>query len=346
MTTQRHASGSVPPLLLRALAGEPVERPPVWFMRQAGRYLPEYRAIRARASLLELCRTPELAAELTLQPLRRFPLDAVIVFSDILLPLQAMGAELIFSADEGPVLPHPVRDRAGIEALRPFDPPRDLPAPLDTLRLVAREASVPVLGFAGAPFTLACYLVEGRGSTLWRHTKALMWSDPEAFGTLLARLADAVGDHLQAQVEAGAAAVLLFDTWAGTLSAWAFRRWALPAARRALSRVKGAPRLYFTRDSGPFLPWLAESGADAIALDWRVDIGRARAVLGELPVQGNLDPMALFAPPARIREEVHAIIRAAGPRGHVFNLGHGIHQQTPIDGVAAAVEAVHAWSWS
>ncbi len=333
------------PLLLRALAGEPVPRPPVWFMRQAGRYLPEYQAVRAEHDFLEMCHDPTLATEVTLQPLRRFPLDAAIVFSDILLPLQSMGADLAYVKGTGPVIRNPVRSGAEVDALKAFVPDRDLPATMETMRRCVATADVPVLGFAGAPFTMACYLVEGAGSKMWTQTKKLMFSDPDAFQRLLDRLADAVGDHLQAQVNAGAAAVQLFDTWAGALSAEDFQRWALPAARRALARVSGAPRLYFTRDSGPFLPWLAASGADCIALDWRVDIGRARVVLGDMPVQGNLDPSAVHAPAEEIHRRVHAIIQAAGPRGHVFNLGHGLAPDTPIEGVAAAVDAVRDWSW-
>lgn len=333
------------PLIMRALRGEPVERPPVWMMRQAGRYLPEYRAIRKHTSFLELCHDPELSAEVTLQPLRRFPFDAGIVFSDILLPLESMGAELSFGKDMGPQIANPVRSAADVARLKRFDPVRDLPEPMETLRILKREAPVPVLGFAGSPFTMACYLVQGGSSKNWEAVKRLMWQQPAVFSDLLERLAEAVGDHLQAQVDAGACAVQLFDTWAGILSPEDYRRFALPAARSALERVSGAPRLYFTKDSAPFLPWLAESGADGIALDWRVELDAARAVLGELPVQGNLDPIALFAPPEEIRRRVHDIIRRAGPRGHVFNLGHGLIPSSPIDGVHAMVDAVREWSW-
>ena len=333
------------PLILRALASQPVPRPPVWFMRQAGRYLPEYRKLRAEHSFLQMCHDPALATEVTLQPLRRFPVDAAIVFSDILLPLESMGADLDYVKGTGPVIHNPIRSAEDVAALTEFVPERDLPAPMETIRRCVAEAGVPVLGFAGAPFTMACYMIEGSGSKMWTETKKLMFQDPVTFQALLDRLADAVGDHLQAQINAGAAAVQLFDTWAGALSAEDFQRWALPAARRALARVSGAPRLYFTRDSGPFLPWLAESGADGIALDWRVDIAQARSVLGALPVQGNLDPSAVHAPAEEIRRRVHRIIQAAGPLGHVFNLGHGLAPDTPIAGVAAAVDAVRDWSW-
>lgn len=332
-------------LLLRALRGEQTPRPPVWFMRQAGRYLPEYREVRSRMSFLELCHNPEMACEVTLQPLRRFDFDAGIIFSDILLPLESMGAQLTFRPGEGPRIHNPVRTMADINALKPFDPPRDLPSPLEALRLTNAAADVPILGFAGAPFTLACYLIEGSGSRNWESVKTMMFSNPSAFHELLNRLADAVGAHLQAQLDAGAAAVQLFDTWAGVLSPEDYRRFALPAAQRALSMVDGLT-LYFTRDSAPFLPWLPDVGATAIGLDWRVDMAQARQQLGDdVVVQGNLDPLALHAPPQEITRRVKRIINAAGPRGHIFNLGHGCIPSTPITGVQAAVDTVRQWSW-
>ena len=334
------------PLILRAFDGEAVERPPVWFMRQAGRYLPEYRAVRGDHTFLTMCHNPELATEVTLQPLRRYPLDAGIVFSDILLPLESMGSQLEYVPGTGPVIRNPVRTAADVAALKDFDPVRDLPATMETIRMCIEQADVPILGFAGAPFTMACYLIEGQGSRNWPQVKRLMMSEPELFGALLDRLADAVGDHLQAQVDAGAAAVQLFDTWAGALTPDDFRRWALPASRRALARVSGAPRLFFTKDSACFLPWLREIEADAYAIDWRLDIDRARAVLGDVPVQGNLDPQALHAPHEEIRRRVHRVIEKAGPRGHIFNLGHGLTPDIPPEGVGVAIDAVRSWSWS
>jgi uroporphyrinogen decarboxylase len=329
----------------RALRGEQVDRPPIWFMRQAGRYLPEYRAVRERTSFLGLCRDPELAVEVTLQPVKRFGLDAAIIFSDILLPLDAMGRELRFLAGEGPSFPDPVRTPDDVRSLKSLDPQRDLKEPLEAIRLAVARSPVPVLGFAGAPFTLACYLVEGGGSQDWIATKRFMTAEPVAFRDLLDRLADAVGSYLQAQIEAGAVAVQLFDTWAGTLSFDDYRMFALPAARRALAHVRGAPRIYFTKDASPFLRVLPETGADVIGLDWRTDMAHAREVLGDVPVQGNLDPIALFAPPDEVRRRVQAIIRAAGPRGHVMNLGHGIVPETPIEGVEAMVDAVKSFAW-
>lgn len=324
-----------------ALSGKPVDRTPVWFMRQAGRYLPEYMEVRSRVSFLELCADADLACEVTVQPITRFDCDAAIVFSDILTVLEAVGREVVFEKGHGPKLPEPVRSRADAESLHPAELEGTLQVAADTIARFRRVLpDTPILGFAGAPFTLLCYLVEGGGSKSWVHTKRLLLSDPQTAQHLLDLLADAVGAHLQNQIDAGAMAVQLFDTWAGALSPEDYRRWALPAATRALSAVKGAPRLYFTRDSACFLPWLRDTGADAFGLDWRVEIDRARAVLGDVPVQGNLDPVALYGPPDEIRRKVHGILDAAGPLGHVFNLGHGVLPDTPIPGVHAMIDAV------
>lgn len=324
-----------------ALEGRPVDRAPVWFMRQAGRYLPEYRAVRAKVSFLDLCRDPDLACEVTLQPVRRFGLDAAIVFSDILTIPEAMGCPVEFEAGGGPVVPHPIRSADDLRALRQPDVAEALPVLPETLRRFRRACpEVPILGFAGAPFTLLCYMVEGGGSRNWLHTKQMLFGAPELADALLGRLADLVGDYLQLQLESGALAVQMFDTWAGILSPEDYRRFALPAAARAFARVKGGPRIYYTRDVSPFLPWLGETGADVFGLDWRVDVAAARRVLGAAPVQGNLDPVALYAPPEEIRRRVHAILDAAGPVGHVFNLGHGVLPTTPIEGVEAMIAAV------
>lgn len=328
--------------IIRALRGEPVDRPPVWFMRQAGRYLPEYREVRAKHAFLEVCETPELALEVTLQPLDRFELDAAIVFSDILPVLTAIGRPWDLVKGKGPVIHTPFRDVREVDSLVRPDVREALPHVPATIRLF-REArpDTPILGFAGAPFTLLCYLVEGGSSKSWTRTKRLLWEEPEVADQVLGLLADVIGDYLQSQVEAGAAAVQLFDTWAGALSVEDWERWAGKYAKRALARVSGAPRLYFTRDTSPFLTRLGRTGADAFGMDWRVDLREARAVLGDTPIQGNLDPIALFAPPAEIKRRVHAICDAAGPVGHVFNLGHGVVPKTPIEGVHAMIEAVH-----
>ena len=333
-------------LMAKALRREPVTRPPVWMMRQAGRYLPEYMELRRKFGFLERCYNPEIAAEITLQPLRRFPFDAGILFSDILLPLHSMGADLHFREGKGPQIDNPVRSEEDVAALKDFEPERDLPSPMQAIRLCRERTDKPILGFAGAPFTLACYLIEGGGSKDWHQTKRFMWSKPEAFKLLLDKLAVAVGKHLQAQINAGALAVQLFDTWAGALGRDDYVEFALPAVQKVFSMVSGAPTLYFSRDSNCFLDYYPQVGADAFALDWRADWAQAKRVLGDVPLQGNLDPIALQAPPSVIREKVHQILRDAGPLGHIFNLGHGCTPQTPIEGVQAALDAVHEWDWS
>jgi uroporphyrinogen decarboxylase len=331
-------------LIARALANEPVPRPPVWFMRQAGRYMQEYRDLRARVSFLDLCNDPDLACEVTLQPVQRFPVDAAIVFSDILPVLEAIGREIRFDKGHGPRVLEPVRSAADAATLRRPDVADALPVVPETIRRFrALRPDVPILGFAGAPFTLLCYLVEGSGSKDWLQVKRLLWSDPATARRILDLLADVVGDHLQAQVDAGAVAVQIFDTWAGILSPDDWAAWALPGVQRALARVKGAPRIHYTKDNAPFLHRLRETGADAFGIDWRVDLGHARDVLGAgVPVQGNLDPVALYAPPDEIRRRVRKIIDAAGPTGHVFNLGHGVLPTTPIEGVEAMLDEVRA----
>ncbi len=329
--------------MANALRGLPVDRVPVWFMRQAGRYLPEYQAVRANHSFLDLCGSVELSTEVTLQPVDRFGVDAAIVFSDILVVPEAMGIPLRFDEGHGPRL-EPVRTEADVRALRHPDVRKALPTAPNTIRAFrAARPDVPILGFAGAPWTLFCYAVEGHGSKEWVAPKRMLRENPALATELLNRFADLVGDHLQQQVEAGAAAVQIFDTWAGALDSEDFRRFALPATRRALERVTGAPRIFYTKDAGPFLPWLTESGADVIGLDWRVDLAWARSVLGTIPVQGNLDPIALYGPPDDIRRRTTAILEAGGGLGHVFNLGHGVQPTTPIGGVEAMIAAVHAW---
>ncbi len=338
MTWTRHTR------LNTALTGGRPDRPPVWFMRQAGRYLPEYNAVRSGISFLDLCRNAELACEVTRQPVDRFDLDAAIVFSDILVVPEAMGVPVAFESGHGPLLSRPVRTRADVDALIRPDVADALPTIPATLKLFrALRPEVPILGFAGAPFTLLCYMVEGHGSKDWQAAKSLLFSDPTTAQALLDLLADVVGDFLQAQVDAGAAGVQLFDTWAGALSTEDYERWALPAAQRALARVKGAPRIYYTKDTAPFLHLVKQTGADVIGLDWRQDIKRARAELGDTPIQGNMDPLALYAPPADITRRVNAILDAGGGAGHVFNLGHGVLPTTPITGVEAMIAAAKAW---
>lgn len=327
--------------LLRALKSEPVDRPPIWFMRQAGRYLPEYREVRRRVSFSELCRDPDTACEVSVQPVRRFGLDAAIIFSDILTVLEALGRKVVYEAGEGPRV-DPVRSPADVRALaRGGDADDVLRYAPETIRRVRREIpDTPVLGFAGAPFTLLCYLVEGHGSKDWVETKRFLWSGAPEVDELLGIIADLVGDHLERQAQAGAAAVQMFDTWAGILSPADYDRFALPFAARAFARVRSAPRIYYCRDAALFMDRVRDTGADVFGLDWRVDLRRARSVLGPVPVQGNLDPVVLFAPPDEVRRRVREVLAAGGRLGHIFNLGHGILPNTPIEGVEAMVDEV------
>jgi uroporphyrinogen decarboxylase len=329
-----------------ALRGLPVDRPPVWFMRQAGRYMAEYNAVRSKVSFLELCARADVACEVTCQPVDRFDPDAAIVFSDILPVLTAVGRPFTMNKGDGPQVPNPVRTLADVDSLVRPDVSDALPVVPETIRMFRKaRPHVPILGFAGAPWTLFCYLVEGSGSKEWLHPKLMLLNEPAAAERVLALLADVVGDYLQAQVDAGAAGVQMFDTWAGTLSREDYERFALPAAIRAFERVKGAPRIFYSKDISAILPIVKKTGADVIGLDWRTDMAEARALLGDMPVQGNLDPVALYGSPESVREKTLSIIRAAGPRGHVFNLGHGVLPTTPIAGVEAMLDAVKSWRW-
>jgi len=341
--------------LLRALAREPTDRTPVWLMRQAGRYLPEYRATRERAgSFLALARSPALATEVTLQPLERFPLDAAILFSDILTVPDAMGLGLYFADGEGPRFERPLRDEAAIRALSAPDPADRLGYVIDAVREVRKALAgrVPLIGFAGSPFTLACYMVEGGGSDDWRALKTLLYARPELLHRILDVNARAVTDYLNAQIEAGAQAVMLFDTWGGQLSHANYEEYSLAYARRVLAGLtksregRRVPSILFTKGGGAWLEAMAASGCDAVGLDWTVDPADARARIGSrVALQGNLDPAALFAPPERVRAEVRRVLDAFGPApGHVFNLGHGISQHASIDSVAALVDEVRAYS--
>jgi uroporphyrinogen decarboxylase len=337
---------SVNDRFLRACRREPVDRTPVWFMRQAGRYLPEYRALRARHSLLTLCRTPELAVEVTLQPIRAIGFDAAILFSDLLLPLAPLGVPFDFQAGEGPVIETPLRSAADIARLRRFEPREELGAVLEAVRLLRRELDgrVPLIGFAGAPFTLASYAIEGGHSTSFAATKGLMYTDPAAWHALAALLADVVSEHLRAQAEAGAQALQLFDSWVGALDEADYREFARPHVRAIFDRLRGldVPVIHFGVGSGHLLRAMREAGGDVIGVDWRTPLVQARALVGEgAGLQGNLDPTALLGPRDRLREKVDAVLdSAAGMPGHVFNLGHGVLPATPVENVRAAVERV------
>jgi uroporphyrinogen decarboxylase len=330
---------------LKALHGEPVDTTPIWIMRQAGRYLPEYRATRARAGdFLTLCKTPELACEVTLQPIERLGVDAAILFSDILIPLEKMGVPLAFP-DEGPRL-QPVRDEAGIKALRVPDADAEMPFVMDAVRLIRRalDGRVPLIGFAGAPFTLLTYVVEGQTGKQFAETKRLLFTAPGAAHSLLQKLADTVADYLAAQIRAGAQAVQLFDSWVGQLAPEDFRVFAAPYVRQVIERLKplGAPIIYFANDGGSLLADASRVGADCLGVDWRTPLDEARAKTGgEVTLQGNLDPCILFAPVGEIERRATDVLRRAGGNRHVFNLGHGILPSTPPEHAVALVEIVH-----
>ena len=336
---------------LRALLREPTDHTPVWIMRQAGRYLPEYNATRKRAgSFLALAQTPELACEVTLQPLERFPLDAAILFSDILTVPDAMGLGLHFVEGEGPRFHRPLRDEAAIRALAAPDLDK-LRYVFDAVALIRKTLAgrVPLIGFSGSPFTLACYMIEGGGSEDFRTVKTMLYSRPDLLHRLLAVNAEAVAAYLNAQIDAGAQAVMVFDTWGGSLSHAAYEEFSLAYSRQVLARLRReregriVPRILFTKGGGGWLEAMAGAGADALGIDWQTDLGAARRRTGgQVALQGNMDPMALFAPPEAIQREARRVLASYGDGpGHVFNLGHGISQHTPPEHVAALVEAVH-----
>jgi len=341
--------------LLRALLREPVDATPIWVMRQAGRYLPEYRATREQAgSFMQLCMNPELACEVTLQPLRRFALDAAILFSDILTIPDAMGLGLYFAEGEGPNFHYPVRTASDIEKLPVPDPEDKLRYVMDAVRTIRREldGSVPLIGFAGSPWTLATYMVEGGSSKEFSRIKKLMFDEPALCHQLLDKTARAVTAYLNAQIAAGAQAIMIFDTWGGVLTARDYREFSLRYMQdilKALTREaegRKVPVILFTKGGGPWLEHIAASGCDAVGLDWTCDLGMARQRVGnKVALQGNMDPSVLYASPERIRAEVQAILASYGRgSGHVFNLGHGIHTGIDPEHVAVLVEAVHAES--
>jgi uroporphyrinogen decarboxylase len=337
------------PLLLRAARREPTPVTPVWLMRQAGRYLPEYRALRERHGFLELCRTPAAAAEVTLQPVRRFAVDAAILFADILLIVEPLDVGLEFARGEGPLIHRPLRSEADVARLKPVDVESAVGSVFETVRLVRRElpSAVTLIGFAGAPFTVASYVVEGGASRDFLWTKRLMYEAPAAWHRLLEILADATATYLNGQIDAGAQAVQLFDSWVGALAPDDYRAYVLPHSRAVVRALRpGTPVIHFGTGTAALLPLMREAGGDVIGLDWRVDLGHAWDVLGhDVGVQGNLDPAALLVGPALFRERVKAILARAGGRpGHIFNLGHGVHQTTPVEHVAALVDMVHELS--
>ena len=314
-------------------------------MRQAGRYLPEYQAVRARHSILEVCKTPDLAVEVTLQPVRRFAVDAAIIFADILLPLEPMGLSLEFAVGEGPVIANPLRSAADVGALRPVRPDADLGFVLESIgqARAALAGEVPLIGFAGAPFTLASYAIEGGGSRNYVETKRLMYREPDAWHDLMGRLADAVTGFLAAQVAAGAQAVQLFDSWVGALPAADYRQLVQPHSARVLAGVGDVPRIHFGVGTGELLRDMGEAGADVVGVDWRVPLDEAARRIGPgRAVQGNLDPTLVFAPEPVLRRKVEQVLDAGrATEGHVFNLGHGVLPETDPDVLQRIVELVH-----
>jgi len=332
---------------LRACRREPVDVTPVWFMRQAGRYMAEYRELRSKHGMLELCKTPELACQVTLQPVQAIPVDAAILFADILLPLEPMGSPFEFAKGEGPVFEHPVRTAADVEKLRVIEPEDGLGYVMDAIRLIRKEldGKTPLIGFAGAPFTLASYLIEGGKSSHYAYTKQMMYREPELWNTLMTKLSEVVRRYLRAQVEAGAQAVQLFDSWIGALSPTDFKEFIQPHIAHILQDLQktGVPVIHFGTGTATLLELQKEAGGTVIGVDWRTPMAEARRRLGtDVALQGNLDPLLLGAPRPLLERRVMEVLDAAGrEHGHIFNLGHGILPDTSPDAVKYVADLVH-----
>jgi len=332
---------------LKACRGESTDYTPIWMMRQAGRYLPEYQKIRGNVTFLELCKSPELCVEVTLQPVDIFSMDAAILFSDILIPMEAMGLVLEFHEGRGPVFPNVVRDQNSLEKLIVPDPDETMGFVMETIRLLRKELKVPLIGFAGAPFTCATYLIEGGSSKVFWETKKMMFAAPELFHGLMEKITQCTIGYLLAQARAGAQALQLFDSWAGILAPSDFQAYALPYVERIIKELQqtGLPIIYFANNGATLLEYSARSGADVIGLDWRINIGDAIKRVGNKAVQGNIDPFALLLPKEQLRQRIKNLLEdARDAKGHIFNLGHGIHQFTPPDQAKIAVDAVHELS--
>jgi uroporphyrinogen decarboxylase len=331
---------------LAACARKPVDRTPVWMMRQAGRYLPEYRAVREKVDFLTLCKTPELAAEVSLQPIRRFGMDVCVMFSDILIPVEAMGAHVAFT-EQGPAIEQPVRTIAAVDRLQIPDPQAGVPFVLETLRRLrsSLKEETALLGFCGAPFTLAAYMIEGRGSKTFATTKALLYGEPATVHALLAKLADAMAEYVAAQISAGAQAVQVFDTWAGELAPDAYERFALPYQKVVVDRIRaaGVPAILFVNGAAGVLELMASSGADVLSIDWRNRLDAVRTRVGAAhALQGNVDPAILLSTKEAVSDAARAAMYAAGPTGHILNLGHGVLPATPIECAQAFIDAPKA----
>jgi len=335
---------------LKACRGEKTDYTPVWFMRQAGRYLPEYQAVRGRVSFLELCKNPELCTEVSLQPVDIFGFDAAILFSDILIAMEAMGLTLEFHEGRGPVFPDPVRSRAAVDKLIIPDPEETMPFVMETIKLLRRELKVPLIGFSGAPFTLATYLIEGGSSKVFLETKRMAFQAPELYHNLLRKITECTSLYLQAQVRAGAQALQIFDSWAGIWAPCDYERFALPYVRSVIDELRtmtDIPIIYFANNGSTLIPQTRTAGADVLGMDWRINIREAVHQVGDHALQGNLDPVALFLPEEELKKRIKKLLKdAKGARGHIFNLGHGILPQTPPDQAKIAVDAVHSFSSS
>jgi uroporphyrinogen decarboxylase len=331
-------------LLIRAARGEKVERTPVWMMRQAGRYLPDYRAVRKDTDFLTLCKTPELAVEVSMQPFRILGVDAVIMFSDILIPVEAMGQEVRLTEQKGPELPDPIRTREQVDKLIVPDPTEKTWFVMEIIRRLRREidGAVPLIGFAGAPWTLAAYMIEGGGSKNYAHVKRMMFGEPKTFHALLDKIADTQILYLNAQIEAGAQIIQLFDSWAGELSRADYEEFSLPYQQKIFESINrdAAPTILYINGSGNFLEQMATCGADVLSIDWRIDIEDARRRVGDhLTLQGNLDPCLLLTTPEIITERARELIRKGGGHRHILNLGHGILPMTPVENARAFIES-------
>ncbi|ATW28607.1 uroporphyrinogen decarboxylase [Candidatus Formimonas warabiya] len=337
-------------IFLRACRREQVEYTPVWFMRQAGRYMEEYMKIRKRYSFLEMCKTPELAAQVTLQPVDRLGVDAAILFADILLPLEGMGIAFEFSEGEGPFIHHPVRCAKDVAQIRVLEGEEATPYVMEAIRLARRdlEGKVPLIGFSAAPFTLASYLIEGGGSRDYLNCKKMIWGAPEIWHELMRKVSQVILNYLRAQIAAGAQAVQLFDSWVGTLNSEDYRHYVLPYSQKVITGLKDlkVPVIHFANNGATLLELVKEAGGDVIGIDWRINIDQAWKRLGsEVGIQGNLDPAVLLAPRRIMEQKAKDILdRAANRPGHIFNLGHGIHKDSRTEDVLALVEAVHEYS--
>jgi uroporphyrinogen decarboxylase len=334
---------------LMACQRQPTEYTPIWLMRQAGRYMKEYRALRKKYSFLEMCKNPEIAAQVTLQPIEKFKPDAAIIFSDILIPLEPMGVAFEFAKGEGPVFRHPVREGKDIEKLRIIEPEEEVPFLMKAIRMVREEleGKIPLIGFSGAPFTLASYIIEGGHSKNYILTKGMMYQNRPAWEGLMNKISYVLIRYLNAQIRAGVQAVQLFDSWVGCLSPTDYEEYVLPYSKRVIDGVdKNIPLIHFATSNATLLELMKRAGGDVIGLDWRIDIGEAWARIGyDVGIQGNLDPVLLFGPVDLIKKEVERILdRVGGRPGHIFNLGHGILPNTPVDHVAALIDIVHELS--